>query len=220
MTIRFILASQSPRRRQLLQLLGYPFTTMPAAADEDSITHPDPALNVVQTAQLKTAVIRPNLPQPAANERVIVIAADTTVALDNTMLNKPADATAARTMLTALRDRTHYVHTGISLLDVGSGREVHGVNTAAVVMRPYSDAEIDAYIATGDPFDKAGGYAVQHPTFQPAARIDGCYTGVMGLSLCHLLTLLDALDVPRQFDAAGLHAAHSGYPCPILPVSP
>jgi septum formation protein len=85
------------------------------------------------------------------------------------------------------------------------------VHTAAVTMRDYSDEEIDAYIATGDPFDKAGGYAIQHPTFRPVAALQGCYLGVMGLSLCDLILLLREMGVPDRFDPAALVDAHRGF---------
>lgn len=217
MTIHFILASQSPRRQTLLPILGYPFTAMPAHADEDSITDPNPAVNVVKTAQLKTAVIANQLAAPPPGSRTIIIAADTTVAFKEQMLNKPADAAAATDMLTTLRGRVHHVHTGAALLDVGSGQTAAGAQTSAVQMRPYTDAEIAAYVASGDPMDKAGAYAIQAADFQPVAHLDGCFTGVMGLSLCHLLTLLDRLGVPRKFNQPALAAAHADYPCPILP---
>jgi predicted house-cleaning NTP pyrophosphatase (Maf/HAM1 superfamily) len=114
-------------------------------------------------------------------------------------------------MLRALRGRPHQVHTGVCVIDPGDGREVSSVHTAAVTMRAYSDAEIDAYIAGGDPFDKAGAYAIQHPTFRPVAAIKGCYLGVMGLSLCDLIPLLRELGVPDRFDPAALVDAHQGH---------
>lgn len=214
---RFILASQSPRRRSLLTLLGYPFEVMPAFADEDSVSVADPAVNVVETARLKTAVIAAQLASPPSDQHFVIIAADTTVAHNGRMLNKPKDANEAVEMLLTLRDDTHFVHTGVSLLDLTTGKEVHGVHSAVVTMRPYSLAEIEAYVATGDPLDKAGAYAIQHPVFKPVDHIDGCYLGVMGLSLCHLLSLLDELGVPRLVDVTAVSQAHQGYPCPILP---
>jgi len=111
-TMEIILGSQSPRRRELVKLLGLPVRTLVADADEDSITEPEPALNVVLTAALKTAVIRKhhlsNLPS-----RSLLITADTTVALAGEMLNKPADEQEARHMLQAMRNRTHEVHSAV-----------------------------------------------------------------------------------------------------------
>lgn len=214
--LQIILASQSPRRRELIQLLEYPVTSMAAYADEDSVTDPDPAVNVVRTAQLKMDEIVARLWKNTVDER-LVIAADTTVALDGQMLNKPADAEAARQMLQALRDCTHQVHTGVVLHHLPSGRRVAGTHTAVVTMRDYTDAEIDAYVATGDPLDKAGAYAIQHPHFRPVARLDGCFMGVMGLSICHVLQLTDQIGTPLRADLAQIEAAHRQWiPCPVF----
>lgn len=219
MNIEFILASQSPRRRELLQLLARPFRIMVANADEDSVTHPDPATNVIQTAQLKANLITAQLANESIAPGTLVLAADTTVALGPEMLNKPADETAARHMLAKLRNTQHEVHTGFVLREPATGREWQGVSTAVVTMRPYSDAEINAYIASGDPFDKAGGYAIQHPQFQPVAHLHGCYCNVMGLPVCELIVALRqfmgiTLD---QVDFTAVLQAHHHYPCPTLP---
>jgi len=212
--LHLILASQSPRRRELIRLLNYPFSSMAANADEESITHPNPAANVVHTAQLKAAIIAAQLPPPQAP--TMIVAADTCVTLDGQMLNKPADEADARRMLTALRGREHEVHTGVVLLDPASGQTVTAVHTAIVTMRAYSDVEISAYVATQDPLDKAGAYAIQHPVFAPVARLDGCYLGVVGLSVCQLLTLLAQFNVPLRADLDAATAAHKGFPCPLL----
>jgi septum formation protein len=211
---RFVLASQSPRRRELLKLCGYSFDTVVAGVNENSVSHPDPAQNCIRTAQLKARAILDLFAVPRA-ERTIVIAADTTVALDGQMLGKPTDKEDAHHMLVALRDRTHEVHTGVVLLDLDSGRELLGSHTAVVTMRPYNDQEIIDYVATGDPLDKAGAYAIQNHKFKPVSRLDGCYLGVMGLSVCHLLQLLDQLDLPFLTSMAALNVAHQQYPCPV-----
>lgn len=210
----FILASQSPRRRQLLALLNYPFEVTVAGVDEDLVTTPVPAENARLTAKLKAEAIVARLDAAEAAEKII-IAADTTVALDETMLNKPADAAEANAMLVALRGRTHTVHTGVALVHLADGRELSGVHSALVTMRPYTAAEIERYIASGDPYDKAGAYAIQHAQFQPVAALNGCFLGVMGLSICHLLLLLAELGVPARVDWAALEAAHQGYACPV-----
>lgn len=221
MKIEFILASQSPRRRELIQLLGFPFQVMVADADEDSITVPDPALNVVQTAQLKSAKIAAQLNLSALPPQMLILAADTTVAFAGEMLNKPANEAEARQMLKKLRHAKHEVHTGFVLLEPSSGREWHGVSTAVVTMRPYSDAEIDAYIATGDPLDKAGAYAIQHPQFQPVAHLQGCYCNVMGLPVCDLIVTLGQFmgsgdDQLMPWDFTAVQQAHLHYACPTL----
>ena len=214
--VELILASQSPRRRELIKLLGYPVRAVSADVDESLVTEPDPAVNVVGTARLKAVKIAEQWRQSNNNDDVVLVAADTTVALAEEMLGKPTDAADARRMLRALRNRSHEVHTGVVLMMLGSGREVSGVNTAVVTMRDYSDAEIETYIASGDPMDKAGAYAIQHPKFRPVARLDGCFTGVMGLSVCHLFHLFSQLDLTMQADLTAVAAAHQHFPCLLL----
>ncbi|MCA9874564.1 MAG: septum formation protein Maf [Anaerolineales bacterium] len=215
--MHLILASQSPRRQELIRLLGYPVAVQVADVDESSITHPDPAVNAVETAVLKATTIAARLQNRTA--RTLIIAADTIVALDQQMLGKPVDAAAAWEMLRALRHRQHEVHTGLVVLDVRSGRMTKRVNTAVVTMRNYTDEEIATYVASGDPLDKAGAYAIQHPLFQPVAALTGCYTAVMGLSICELIRILDGQNIPRQADLTAVAAAHQVagryFPCPI-----
>jgi MAF protein len=221
MSVDFILASQSPRRRELLQLLGLPFRVMVANADEDSITHPEPTENVIQTARLKAEMIAAQLTDEAFSSGTLILAADTTVALGSDMLNKPADETAARQMLTQLRNTQHEVHTGFVMIDLATRREWQGVSTAVVTMRPYSDAAIDAYIASGDPFDKAGAYAIQHPKFRPVVRLQGCYCNVMGLPVCELIVALREfmgiqLEQLKELSLTAVSQAHQNYPCPTF----
>lgn len=224
--LRLILASASPRRQSLLGLLGYPFTVVVSGVDEDVHLDNDPPTYVARTARHKAEAVAQSLGlhSPLSNlqsplsypaPRTIIIAADTTVALGDTIMGKPANPAEARAMLRALRgrerNRVHAVHTAVCVLEPDTGRELVSVHSAAVTMRAYNNAEIDAYIATGDPFDKAGAYAIQHPTFQPVARLAGCFLGVVGLSLCDLILLLRQLDVPDRFDPAALVDAHQGF---------
>ena len=207
---RLILASASPRRRELLSLLGYPFEIVVSGVDEGAHLDASPATYVARTARTKAEAVSRTLP-PGPPGRRLVIAADTTVALDGAILGKPATPEEARAMLVALRGRDHDVHTAVCVVDPDTGREAESVHTAIVTMRDYADEEIAAYIGSGDPFDKAGGYAIQHATFRPVAALTGCYLGVMGLSLCDLIPLLRQLDVPDRFDPAALVDAHAGY---------
>ncbi len=221
MQTHFILASQSPRRRELIQLLGFPFQVMVADVDEDSITTPDPIRNVVQTAQLKSNKILALLDTAVLPPHTMILAADTTVAFASEMLNKPADGGEAKHMLQRLRGKEHEVHTGFVLLEPESGREWHGVSTAVVTMRAYNEAEIDAYVGTGDPLDKAGAYAIQHPQFRPVAHLQGCYCNVMGLPICELIMALSNFLAPdaswlAQIDWTTVQKAHLHYPCPSL----
>lgn len=193
-TPRLILASASPRRRELLALLGIVFEIAPANIDETQ-RPAEPPLAYVQrlSAQKAAAVAR------AAAPPAVVLAADTVVICDGAILGKPADADAARAMLRALRGRAHTVCTALTLARLESGapaRTLTRVTSTEVHMRAYTDAEIDAYIATGDPFDKAGGYAIQHAGFAPAADISGSYTNVVGLPLETLRALLAEIGWP------------------------
>ncbi|MEM8863636.1 MAG: Maf family protein [Chloroflexota bacterium] len=192
--MKIILGSASPRRKELLGKLGAPFEVITAGVDEDSITVPDPAQNVLARARLKAAALQSIVP-----ENAIVITADTTVADGAEMLNKPANEQKAWSMLNQLRGRTHQVHTGV-IIRKANGVEHEIINTTDVVMRPYTDQEITDYIATGDPVDKAGAYAIQHPAFRPVERIEGCYTGVMGFPLCDVAETLQALGAELAID--------------------
>lgn len=206
-----ILASASPRRRELIQLLGLPYEIMTADVDESSVTHPDPAINVVETARLKADAVAARL----SRQDAIIVAADTTVAIEGEMLNKPADAAEAGRMLRRLRGRAHQVHTGIVLRHMGTGAVVTDMASVDVPMRNYSDAEIAAYVATGDPLDKAGAYAIQHAGFAPVAHLADCYAAVVGLPLCHLaraLRRLGGIDLPH---VPARCQQHHRYDCPV-----
>lgn len=210
MTKKWILASASPRRQELIQLFGHSWETKVADVDEDSVDHPDPAYNVVATAQLKAEAVA-----DIASNDALIIAADTTVVLGNRLLNKPVDEQEARAMLQLLRGRTHQVHTGIVLFDKAIEVEISDVATIDVPMRNYKDTEIEAYIASGDPLDKAGAYAIQHPGFRPVEGLTGCYSGVMGLPLCHLARAMRQLNVVPDVDIAAACQNHHDYDCPI-----
>lgn len=215
MNVHLILASQSPRRRQLVAALGYPCTSVVSGVDETERPGEGPAAYVLRLARDKAAAVAETF-QPTGEERVLVLAADTTVALDGRILGKPGDATEARAMLRALRGREHLVHTAHCLVDVARRGEHALVHSARVTMRDYLDADIDDYIATGDPFDKAGAYAIQDAVFRPVSAVDGCYLAVMGLSLCEVVAGLVALDVPVRASVADLESLHNGFACPVL----
>ncbi len=214
-----VLASASPRRRELLTLLGITFRVCPADVDEAALPGETPletqhriTREKARVAQMRLArgdcpALEPDGTRPADAQSVIMIACDTTVVLDGEMLNKPADAAEARTMLRRLRGRAHEVQSAIVVRQ--GEREHMDIVSSQVVMRDYGDDEIEAYIATGDPFDKAGGYAAQHPTFQPIERIRGCPLNVVGLALCHLRSRL-----PHLPDPAPVCEAFTGKPCP------
>jgi MAF protein len=180
--VTLVLASASPRRRELLAALGLPFEIDPADIDETS-TERDPVRLAEALALSKARAVAARRPGD------IVIGSDTVVALDGRLLGKPADATEARAMLDSLRGRAHEVVTGVAIVAPG-GLEAIGHERTAVVMREYAAAERDEFIARGEPFDKAGGYAIQDAVFHPVAGIVGCECGVMGLPLWALRQLL------------------------------
>ena len=164
-----------------------------ADLDESAYLLPEPATAAVNVAVAKARAI-------AAGADEVVLTADTLVVCDAEVMAKPADADEARHMLRALRARSHQVLTGVALRGEDGVRWC-GVVATSVVMRDYSDAEIEAYIGRGEPFDKAGGYAVQDEAFRPVERLEGCYLNVVGLPLCAVAAGLASLGV--EVTAAG-----------------
>lgn len=200
----FILASSSPRRRELFGTLGIPHTIHKPDIDETQRPGEAPLDYVQRLSREKALHVAKRLDQAStvlAADTVVILSADT-MGIDGqgVILGKPIDTADARDMLGRLRGRVHQVCTAMTLMVLADGSDpvLHTCLTQTnVLMRDYSDAEIDAYIATGDPFDKAGSYAIQHPTFRPVAQIDGCYTNVVGLPMCTLHTLLAAIHWPH-----------------------
>jgi septum formation protein len=184
-----VLASSSPRRRELLTEMGITFSVIKPAVDESTRPGEPPLDYVRRLSREKAARVILSLPNEAtvlAADTVVILAADT-MGIDpaGELLGKPADADEARFMLRKLRGRTHQVYTALTLVATWSqaARFQTTLTCTNVTMRDYSDDEIEAYIATGDPFDKAGSYAIQHEGFRPVAHIDGSYTNVVGLPL-------------------------------------
>ncbi len=184
-----ILASASPRRHQFMRALGLPFNIHTADIDETPHPQETPSDLVRRLSREKA--------QAAAKgcSRYLVIAADTIVVLNGEILGKPTSPAHAKEMLIRLRNRKHSVYSAITLMGPKDNVEYTVLNQSVVSMRPYTNAQIDAYIATGDPMDKAGAYAIQHPDFAPVARLDGCYASVMGLPLADLADALAAYGI-------------------------
>jgi MAF protein len=180
-----ILASNSPRRRELLSCLQVNFRISPVSIDEDPMPGEEPSAYV-----MRLAVGKGRAAAPSAKSGELVISADTTVADGNLILGKPGDDDEARAMLVRLRSRVHQVYTALAVLDPHSGRLETDLAVSDVRMRDYTDEEIQAYIESRDPFDKAGGYAIQNEAFHPVDELNGCYSNVVGLPLCHLAHLL------------------------------
>ncbi len=186
-----ILASASPRRRELLALVGIPHTVRPADIDESWVPGETPTFHAERLARTKASVVA------GGATDALVIAADTIVVIDGTILGKPADRDDARQMLLRLSDRTHTVVTAIAC--VLNGQAAVGVEQVAVTFRPLTEREIREYIATGEPMDKAGSYGIQGYGATIVRRIDGDYFAVMGLSLVCLIELMRQLGVTYHF---------------------
>ncbi len=182
---RLILASASPRRHQLAALMGLSFMVSVSNVEEDSQFGEHP-----QDMALRLSMAKARAVARCQDQNALVVAADTLVVLGQDVLGKPANMKEAFDMLVRLRNRPHRVYSGLTVIDMAGGREQQELAMTPVLMRDYTDAEILAYIATGDPMDKAGAYAIQHPNFEPVARIDGCFANVMGLPMCHLYRAL------------------------------
>jgi septum formation protein len=185
-----VLASASPRRRELLTQAGFTFEVRPAHIPEDPTPNEDPIAYVVRLAREKAQAVFDQLsanPETAAD--LAVLGADTTVTLDNHILGKPEDAADAARMLRLLSGRTHRVITGVALVTANSAEVAAEVT--AVRFLTLSDEEIEAYIATGEPMDKAGAYAIQGRAARWIPRIEGCYFNVVGLPIALVSTLLE-----------------------------
>ncbi len=148
-------------------------------------------------------------------ESALIIAADTTVADEGNILGKPADAAEAESMLRRLRGRQHQVYTALAVLRTADGRLWHDLGVTDVPMRLYSDEEIQSYVSSGDPLDKAGAYAIQHAGFHPVASLQGCYANVMGLPLCHLTRLLRQVGIQPEQPVADACQAALAYTCGV-----
>lgn len=203
-----LLASASPRRRELLSLLGLDFSVVAADVDETNGDGEAPAAMVQRLSRAKALAVA------AQHPRALIVAADTTVALDGQSLGKPADAVEATAMLQALRDRPHQVYSGLAVI---RGRHILTDLAESIVwMRTYSDEEIACYVASGDPLDKAGAYAVQHAGFHPADRVTACFANVIGLPLCHLTRTLAQLGVTVPADVPAACWVHTGFACQVF----
>lgn len=180
-----ILASASPRRQELLSRLGLSFRVAPAALDEAALVR-----DMSAGPEMAEALARAKAEVTSGPPDAVIVAADTLVVLDGSALGKPRDASEAAAMLRALRGRDHQVITGVAVRTAGPSPARCGHAISTVVMRSYAKEELRAYVASGDPLDKAGAYAIQHTGFHPVDRMDGCYWNVVGLPLCVLSRLL------------------------------
>lgn len=212
---QIVLASGSPRRQQFLRELGLPHQIVVADIDETPLPGEAPVALAHRLAKAKAAAVASRLraAEPSSKANKLIIAADTVVALGDELLGKPVDAHEATSMLRTLRSQTHDVHSSVCLWATADGRHVTRVNSTAAEMRDYSDAEIATYVATGDPLDKAGAYAIQHPDFAPVCALTGCISGVIGLPLADLRDLLAEMGVVVTADLVSICESHTSFAC-------
>jgi len=205
-----ILASQSPRRQQLLSWTGWDFQVIPAFNDEE-VAQGEPPLDYVKRMSCEKAVaIHPN-----SHKNDLILAADTIVLFEEKILGKPANPEMAKEFLAELRGKVHQVHTALCIQEPGMERIEKELCTSQVEMRGYSEEEMQAYIDSGDPMDKAGAYAVQHKGFHPVKNFKGCLANVMGLPLCHLVRAMGRMGVDPRMDVPFTCQKNLGYDCPV-----
>ena len=202
-----ILASNSPRRREMFGWLGLPFSCQTPDVDETPLVDESPMGYVSRLAVAKTRAIARQF-----NLLDTIVGADTIVVHNGVLLGKPTNDADANRMLTQLRGKTHQVLTAVTIL-LGN-QQANEVCVSDVRMREFSDAELQAYVASGDPLDKAGAYAIQHAGFHPVEHFGGCMASVMGLPLCHLARAYARLGISVA-SPAGACQAKLNYTCPI-----
>ena len=204
-----VLASGSPRRRELLTELGLDFVVQPSNAPEEPLEGETAEQMVRRLSRDKALTVAAGL-----NEG-FVIGADSTVVLEGRSIGKPEDEGDARRMLWELRGTEHQVTTGLTVVNVSTGKHLTDHMTAEIVMRHFTDEEMETSIASGTPMDKAGAYAVQDTVFRPATLQEGCYTNVVGLPLCRMLEMLKELGYPAPAESAeSVGSRCLGY-CPL-----
>jgi MAF protein len=204
-----VLASSSPRRRDLFALLGLPFQAVDPQVDETPLEGETPKSTVLRLAFAKAQEAAMRYPE------AIIVAADTLVILGDKILGKPRGGDEAVAVLEALRGKKHRVTSAVIVLNAATREEREEVAETQVWMRAYSGEEIARYIGRGEPFDKAGGYAIQDKEFRPVARMKGCYANVMGLPLCHLYRALKGVGIKPPDTPFEACISFTGYDCPV-----
>jgi len=195
--LTLVLASTSPRRYQILALLGLPFLMVPPASREVLSGARPPAQEALHQARQKAASLVSRFPD------AVILGSDTLINLDGRLIGKPSSLDDARAILQRLRGRTHDVVTAVSILH--QSKNVDAVETARVTIRDFTDTELYAYLATGDPLDKAGAYAIQGAGRDLVASLDGDYLAVVGLPLRAVAQGLAKLGCPVTVDVDRLY---------------
>lgn len=183
--MKIILASQSPRRASILDQIGFDYEIFPSTVDEDKNVPDIPVDHVIELSHRKAI----NVKKRYTHSYDIIIAADTIVVYNNTILGKPIDSSHAYKMLSRLNNTSHEVFTGITILN-SKGKSVSNYEVTKVYFRNLSDTEIEKYIKTKEPLDKAGAYGIQGKGAILVEKIEGCYYNVVGLPIAKLLEML------------------------------
>lgn len=176
----------------------------------------NPAECVQRLAELKMRAALEMANRMGFSHDQIILASDTVVAFEGVILGKPKNEKDAISMLKKLRGQVHQVYTGINITRVDSSESIADICTSDVPMRNYTDDEIMAYMNTGDPMDKAGSYAIQHPGFHPVETFHHCYASVMGLPLCHVSRSLHKLGIKIYEDIPVACQEALDYTCPVF----
>jgi septum formation protein len=206
----FVLASGSPRRKQLFGLGNWNFEIIVSEVDETPLENESPREYVVRLAEAKALAIKSKVKDDA-----VIIGSDTTVVDGQEILGKPVDEKDAERMLKQLRGKNHQVLTAIAIYRVSDERLVTDLCITDVPMRNYSDVEISDYIKTGDPMDKAGAYAIQRADFHPVQSLSGCHASVMGLPMCHIVRALEQFDIVPNADVPVNCQSFLNYDCKV-----
>jgi septum formation protein len=204
------LASQSPRRREMLAWLGLPFETLDGSVDETPLNGEDPRGHVLRVAEAKARAVGARL-----GGNFTLISADTVVIDDGAIVGKPVDQADAVRILERLSGREHLVDTGYIIYNLNTHNLVKGLCESRVRMRSFTSEEILDYVRSGDPLDKAGAYAIQNRDFHPVPEFTGCMANVMGLPLCHLKRELNQQGIVIMKELAEVCRDHLKYDCII-----
>jgi len=207
--VELMLASASPRRRELLSAMGLPFRAVPADVAEELLDGETPESAAARLSSDKALTVASRV------ETGYVIGADSLVVHEGRAMGKPADAADAGRMLRELRGTRHQVTTGVTVVDAASGRRSTGSVTTDITLRSFTNAEIEASISSGTPMDKAGAYAVQDPVLHPAESWEGCYANIVGLPVCRVVEMLEELGcaLPPRWPMPAPEAC--GLACPL-----
>lgn len=195
--MKFILASASPRRAEILRNAGFEFEILPSDVNESFRPGESAADYVRRLAGEKARAAARKLAARAGRDSSVIVAADTVVVVENEVLGKPASQEDARAMLRRLSGRTHEVLTGLAVLSLPSQDVEITMESTRVTFALMTDREIEEYIASGEPFDKAGAYAIQARGGKFITRVEGCYFNVMGLPLARLYSILREIEIKR-----------------------